>query len=265
MPKAPCQYGQWQPLTEVKKQDRGRQLAPFSARLRKCDEACQSRADTNKPIPNLQKLMQLTPLLVLLLAYLLGSIPFGFLLVKFASGSDIREVGSGGTGATNVTRKAGKAAGILTLVLDALKGACAVWLAQAFTGETVGDAWIIALSGLLAVVGHCFPVWLKFKAGKGVATGLGVFLVLAPFAVLIALGLFILLVWLTRYISLGSICAAAIVPVVVVFQHTMQSPLANIVPLMVSLCGTSALIIAKHSENIQRLLAGKENKFGAAS
>jgi len=203
---------------------------------------------------------QLNSLLALCLAYLLGSIPFGFLLVKFASGADIRAVGSGGTGATNVTRKAGKAAGILTLVLDALKGAAAVWLAQALAG----DAWIIAFAGLLAVIGHCFPVWLGFKAGKGVATGLGVFLVLAPFAVLVALGLFIVLVGLTRYISLGSICAALCVPIVVVLQHTLQTPLSNFSPLIVALGLASTIIIAKHYENIQRLLAGKENKFGVA-
>jgi glycerol-3-phosphate acyltransferase PlsY len=203
--------------------------------------------------------MTMVESMTLLLAYLLGSIPFGFLLVKFASGADIREVGSGGTGATNVTRKAGKGAGVATLLLDALKGAAAVWLAQSLTT----NAWVIACAGFLAVIGHCFPVWLKFKAGKGVATGLGVFLVLAPFAVLLAVVLFVLIVWRTRYISLGSICAAAFVPLVVVLLHTLRAPLPDFAPVVAALCA-SAVIIAKHHENIQRLLAGKENKFGAA-
>jgi glycerol-3-phosphate acyltransferase PlsY len=198
--------------------------------------------------------------MTLLLAYLLGAIPFGFLLVKLTSGADIRAVGSGGTGATNVTRKAGKGAGVLTLILDALKGAAAVWLAQSLTT----NAWVIAFAGFLAVIGHCFPVWLRFKAGKGVATGLGVFLVLAPLAVLLAVVLFVLIVWRTRYISLGSIGAAAFVPLAVVLLHNLRAPLPDFAPVVAALCASSAVIIAKHHENIQRLLAGKENKFGAA-
>src|SRR5215813_8787202 len=113
--------------------------------------------------------------LALLLAYLLGSIPFGFLVVKLKSGADIRETGSGGTGATNVSRKVGKIAGILTLALDALKGFAAVWIAHRLTGED-GVTWVVAGAAVLAIIGHCFPIWLNFKAGKGVATGLGVFL-----------------------------------------------------------------------------------------
>src|SRR5215475_15934300 len=142
--------------------------------------------------------MTLAEVASLIFAYTLGSIPFGYLIVKFTSGADIRETGSGGTGATNVSRKSGKAAGIVTLALDAFKGAAAVLVARWLTGEA-GTSWVVAAAAALAVVGHCYPVWLKFKAGKGVATGLGVFLAIAPWAVLAALAVFIVVVWRTRY------------------------------------------------------------------
>lgn len=198
----------------------------------------------------------------LIAAYLLGSIPFGFLIVKLASGSDIRETGSGGTGATNVTRKAGKGAGVVTLLLDALKGVAAVLVARWLTDET-GTSWVVAGAGVLAVIGHCFPVWLKFKAGKGVATGLGVFLAIVPWAVMAAFIVFAVVVWRTRFISLGSILAAAFVPLWVWAMHTWIEPIINFAPVMVALVASSAIIIAKHHENIQRLMAGTENKFGA--
>ena len=199
----------------------------------------------------------------LMIAYLLGSIPFGYLIVKLTSGADIRETGSGGTGATNVTRKAGKGAGIVTLVLDALKGFAAVWLARWLTGEP-GTSWIVAGAAVLAVLGHCFPVWLKFKAGKGVATGLGVFLAIVPWAVLAAIVLFIIVVWRTRFVSLGSIAAAAFIPLWTWIVHVWVEPVSGFVPILVALCASSAVIIAKHAENIRRLLAGNENKFGVA-
>lgn len=202
-------------------------------------------------------------MVALVIAYLLGSIPFGFLIVKLASGSDIRETGSGGTGATNVTRKAGKGAGVVTLVLDALKGVAAVLVAQWLTDETQ-TSWVVAGAGVLAVVGHCFPVWLKFKAGKGVATGLGVFLAIVPWAVLAAAIVFVVVVWRTRFISLGSVLAAAFVPMWVWFMHTWIEPVSHFAPIIVALSASSAIIIAKHYENIQRLMAGTENKFGAA-
>ena len=199
--------------------------------------------------------------LALILAYLLGSIPFGFLIVKLRSGADIRETGSGGTGATNVTRNAGKGAGIVTLLLDALKGVAAIWVARWLTDEA-GTSWVVAGAGVLAVVGHCFPVWLKFKAGKGVATGLGVFLAIVPWAVMAAAIVFLVVVWRTRFISLGSILAAAFVPLWVWAMHAWLEPISNFVPIIAALCASSAIIIAKHHENIQRLMAGKENKFG---
>ena len=202
-------------------------------------------------------------ILSLTLAYLLGSIPFGFLIVKMTSGADIRETGSGGTGATNVTRKAGKGAGIVTLIFDALKGFAAVTAARLLTGEE-GTSWVVAGAGVLAVVGHCFPVWLKFKAGKGVATGLGVFLAIVPWAVMAAVIVFVVIVWRTRFISLGSVLAAAFVPLWVWLFHTWLEPVSHFLPIIAALSASSAIIIAKHHENIQRLMAGTENKFGAA-
>ena len=194
----------------------------------------------------------------LLLAYLLGSIPFGFLLVKLKSGDDIRAVGSGGTGATNVSRKAGKGIGIATLVLDALKGTAAVLLAR----QLSGNEWVVAGAAVLAVVGHCFPVWLKFKAGKGVATGLGVFAVIAPWATLGAFVVFALIFWRTRYVSLGSVAAAASIPLWAVLQNQIGAPLAGFTATLTALVVVAAIIIAKHYENIQRLMAGQENKSG---
>ncbi|HEX9003319.1 MAG TPA: glycerol-3-phosphate 1-O-acyltransferase PlsY [Blastocatellia bacterium] len=202
-------------------------------------------------------------LLALLLAYLLGSVPFGFLIVKLKSGADVRHTGSGGTGATNVTRKAGKSAGIITLVLDALKGTAAVLVARWLTGEQ-GTSWVVAGAAVLAVVGHCFPVWLKFKAGKGVATGLGVFLAIVPWSVLAAAVVFLLIVWRTRFVSLGSVTAAAVVPLWTLIQHLLISPVADFAPILAALGAASAVIVAKHHENIQRLLAGTESKFGMA-
>jgi glycerol-3-phosphate acyltransferase PlsY len=199
--------------------------------------------------------------LALVVAYLLGSIPFGYLIVKLSSGADIRQTGSGGTGATNVTRKAGKVAGVVTLVLDALKGFAAVLIARWVTGED-GTSWVVAAAAVLAVVGHCFPLWLKFRAGKGVATGLGVFLAIVPWAVLAALAIFLVVVWRTRYVSLGSITAAAFVPLWTLLMQVWIEPISDFAPIMAGLCASSAVIIFKHSENIRRLAAGTENKFG---
>src|SRR5262245_15731497 len=172
--------------------------------------------------------------LALILAYLLGSIPFGYLIVKLRSGADIRQTGSGGTGATNVSRKAGKAAGVVTLALDALKGAAAVLVARWLTGDA-GTSWGVAEAAGLRVVGHCFPVWLGFKAGKGVATGLGVFLAIVPWAVLAAFLVFIVIVWRTRYVSLGSILAAAFIPLWTLLMHLWIEPVSDFAPIMFAL------------------------------
>lgn len=198
--------------------------------------------------------------LAVALAYLLGSIPFGFLIVRTAGRGDVRETGSGGTGATNVTRRAGRGAGLLTLALDALKGAAAVLVARWLLGE--GMSWGVAAAALAALVGHMFPVWLGFRGGKGVATGLGVFLVLSPLAVATAAVVFLLAVWLTRYVSLGSILASLTVPVGVWFWggHMGATP-ATLTPLLALALAAAALIIFMHRANINRLLRGTENRF----
>jgi len=147
-------------------------------------------------------------------AYLLGSIPFGLLVAKVFGSEDVRKAGSGNVGATNVARVAGPLAGVLTLVLDAAKGSAAVWLAAHVSGEAAG--WMV-LAGLAALIGHCFPVWLRFHGGKGVATAAGMFLMLSPLALLGSLLLFLVVVVLSRYVSLGSIAAAAAMPLLIYF------------------------------------------------
>ena len=148
----------------------------------------------------MRRIPLMRPALIILIAYLLGSIPFGYLIVRLRGGGDIRETGSGGTGATNVSRRAGQGAGILTLTLDAVKGAAAVILARIFLTPDYGINWWVAGAALAVVVGHIFPVWLGFRGGKGVATGLGAFLNLSPLAVACAGVVFLAIVWTTRYV-----------------------------------------------------------------
>jgi glycerol-3-phosphate acyltransferase PlsY len=198
---------------------------------------------------------------VVVLAYLLGSIPFGYLIVRLSGAGDVRETGSGGTGATNVTRRAGKWAGLLTLLLDALKGASAVLVARLVLTDDSGAGWWVAASALAAVAGHCFPVWLGFRGGKGVATGLGVFSVLAPLALLVALPAFALVVWATRDVSLGSITAAALVPLAVFLTGGRGGASAGTLPTLAAATAGGALIIFMHRANIGRLLRGEENKL----
>ena len=197
----------------------------------------------------------------LALAYLLGSIPFGFLLVRLLGGGDVRETGSGGTGATNVTRRAGKRAGLLTLLLDASKGAAAVLLARLLLAGEADGAWWVAASGAAAVVGHVFPVWLRFRGGKGVATGLGVFLVLAPLALLCALLAFAAVVWAWRYVSLGSITAACVLPLAVWALGGRDAGPTSATPALIVAAAGAALIIFMHRANIRRLLRGEESKL----
>jgi glycerol-3-phosphate acyltransferase PlsY len=195
--------------------------------------------------------ISLRPLLVVIIAYLSGSIPFGYLIVRKKLGADIRESGSGGTGATNVSRRAGKSAGIVTLVLDALKGSVAVLLAKTFAPDV---DWLIAAAAIAAIVGHMFPVWLGFRGGKGVATGVGIFLMLAPVAVLCAGIIFVIIVALTRYISLGSIVAAATIPLFVWLQTDSR-------PLLTAALVGALLIVFAHRGNIARLARGTESKI----
>lgn len=199
----------------------------------------------------------------MIVAYVLGSVPFGYLIVRARFGADIRETGSGGTGATNVSRRAGKQAGVLTLVLDALKGAAAVLFAYwILNNEQVSSiAWWTGFAGVIAIVGHMFPVWLGFRGGKGVATGVGVFLVLAPLAVTAAAFVFLLIVWATRYVSLGSIVAACSIPIFVLMQNAFIRPVEQVTPLVCTGLGCAALIVFAHRQNIGRLIQGTENKF----
>jgi len=189
-------------------------------------------------------------------AYLLGSIPFGLLVAKVFGGGDVRKAGSGNVGATNVARVAGPLAGILTLVLDAAKGSAAAWLAAHFSGEVAG--WMV-LAGLAALIGHCFPVWLRFHGGKGVATAAGVFLMLSPLALLGSLLLFLIVVMFSRYVSLGSIAAAAAMPLLIYFLWAPH----HAPPLIVTFGAFAAamLIVYKHDTNIQRLVEGREPRF----
>ena len=192
----------------------------------------------------------MTRIIVVVVAYLLGSIPFGYLIVRRKIGADIRETGSGGTGATNVSRRAGKTAGVLTLLLDAAKGCAAVLIAKALTG----DDWVIAAAAIAALVGHIFPVWLGFRGGKGVATGVGIFLVLAPIALLCAGVIFVAIVALTRYVSLGSIIAALLIPVFVWWQTDLRS-------LLTAAIVAAALIVFAHRGNIKRLASRTESRI----
>ena len=192
--------------------------------------------------------------ITIIVGYFLGSIPVGYLIVNARTGGDIRKTGSGGTGATNVSRRAGKGAGILTLALDALKGSAAVIIAAVVVRDTNHAAWWIGIAGIAAMVGHIFPVWLGFRGGKGVATGVGVFLVLTPVAVLISGLLFVIIVVFTRYVSLGSMLGAVAVPA---FAWLLNYG----TPLVFTTLFGAALIIYAHRQNIQRLITGTENKF----
>ena len=192
----------------------------------------------------------MTRIIVVIVAYLIGSIPFGYLIVRGRVGADIRQTGSGGTGATNVSRRAGKAAGVVTLVLDALKGSAAVLIAARLTHSD----WIIAAAAIAVLVGHIFPVWLGFRGGKGVATGAGVFLVLAPVALLCAGVLFLAIVFFTRYVSLGSILAAATIPLFVWLQSDSR-------PLLIAAVLGALLIVFAHRRNIGRLAHGTESRI----
>jgi glycerol-3-phosphate acyltransferase PlsY len=191
-------------------------------------------------------------------AYLLGSIPFGLLIVKALGGPDIREIGSGNIGAANVARNAGNLAGILTLVFDAAKGYFAVWLASRCAAGNV--RWMM-VAAVFAVIGHMFPAWLGFKGGKGVATGLGVFIPICWQAVAAGIALWLLVVIFWRYSSLGSISAATALPL---FVYLLYAP-GHAPPEIVTF-GTvviAVLVIFKHHTNIERLIAGEEPRLGA--
>jgi acyl phosphate:glycerol-3-phosphate acyltransferase len=211
-------------------------------------------------------------------SYLLGSIPFGYLLVRIFRGEDVRQSGSGNIGATNVLRKS-PVLGVLTLLLDALKGSFAVLAAIKASLPLVDRGSIAqiptwrdslplsssdlavgaATAALFAVLGHMFPVWLKFRGGKGVATALGAFAIIAPKSVLLSAAVFLVLVLALRYVSLGSIAAVAAFPNIARLLHEY----ANAPAALALMSFTSVLIILKHHANIRRLLAGTENRLGS--
>lgn len=198
----------------------------------------------------------MSTVLVLPAAYLLGAIPFGYLLVKWKTGRDVRASGSGNIGATNVLRTTGRAWGITTLVLDILKGTAAVWLASRLTDGNI--AWMSA-AAVTAMLGHIYPVFLGFRGGKAVATFVGVFLYLTPLPLLAVLVVFAGTVAWTRFISLGSVTAAITFPLAVwLIEHP---PL----PVMLAALAGAVFIVYRHRENIQRLRSGNEHTFSLGS
>jgi acyl phosphate:glycerol-3-phosphate acyltransferase len=195
-------------------------------------------------------------------AYLLGSIPFGYLLMRFFRKQDIRSIGSGNIGATNVIRSGAHGLGIATFILDVLKGGAAVWL-----GGYLASLWMPtvplrtaeAFAAFCAVLGHMFPIWLKFRGGKGVATGFGVFLFICPWAALASIATFFAVFGITRYVAIASIVGAAAFPVFAWFLLSGERP-----PFFFAAAiAVSLLIIVKHHTNIRRLFAGTEYRFGA--
>jgi glycerol-3-phosphate acyltransferase PlsY len=205
--------------------------------------------------------MLLAVLLIVAVAYLLGSIPTGYLLVRLFRDEDIRSVGSGNIGATNVMRSGGRGLGVATFLLDMLKGCAAVWIGGVLAAALAPDMALRnaqALAAICAVVGHMFPVWLHFRGGKGVATGFGVFLVAAPLAALAAIAVFAIVLLLSRYVSLASILGAASFPFFAWLLIGGDKPAFFIAAQII----VALFIIIKHHQNIRRLLSGNENRIG---
>ena len=218
-------------------------------------------------------------LIIVVVSYLLGSIPFGYLLVRIFRGQDVRNTGSGNIGATNVARTGSRGLAIATLLLDALKGYMAVafafWLAGShrFTAGNIQPSiydsspqmidsrtifLLAAVAAFCALLGHMFTVWLRFRGGKGVATAAGAFVALAPKSLLLSLLLFAIVFALTRYVSLGSIIAAASFPWFVLWLNPAER---NTAPILLVITASSALVMVRHKDNIRRLLSGTENRF----
>ena len=185
-------------------------------------------------------------------AYLLGGVPFGYLFVRFALGKDIRTMGSGNIGATNVHRSAGGKAGVVVLLLDILKAFVAVWFAGLVTH---GNALAMGLAAMAVMVGHSFPVFLRFKGGKAVACCVGAFLYIAPLAVLAIVPVFVLIVAISKYISLASILSVLLFPIILMLV-AHPAP-----PILIASVFAALLIAYRHKANIQRILAGNENVF----
>jgi glycerol-3-phosphate acyltransferase PlsY len=193
----------------------------------------------------------MNPLLSLAIAYLLGAIPFGYLLVRWKTGADVRATGSGNIGATNVLRTTGKLAGVATLLLDIAKGWFAVWIAGRLTGQ---DLFWMSAAALTVMAGHAYPVFLGFKGGKAVASFVGAFLCLTPWALAVEVIIFVVIVAWTRHISMGSIVGAATFPLAIWLVMKLAIP-------AVAATIAGAFVIYRHSSNIQRLRAGTESRF----
>lgn len=195
-------------------------------------------------------------ILAAVIAFLLGSIPFGLIVVRLMTGTDVRATGSGNIGATNVLRTAGRGAGVLTLVLDAAKGWLAVWIASRLTN---GDVAWMSLAAVAVLVGHAFSPWLKFQGGKSVASFIGAFGLLTPLPVLGVTLIFVLVVVFTRYLSLGSVIAAGLFPLACwMILHPSW-------PVLIASIAAAVLIVGRHRGNIERIRAGNERvfRFGA--
>lgn len=187
----------------------------------------------------------------IILAYFIGSIPFALILARRWGATDLRSIGSGNLGAANVMRASGVTAGVLVALLDVAKGAGSVWLAVILSK----DSAVPAAAGLAAIVGHIYPVWLRFRGGKGVATACGAFAVLTPLAILPALAVFTAAVWLTRYISLGSVVASIALPPL---AYALGSP----APTVLAAIAASTIIVFRHRSNVLRLRMGTERRLG---
>lgn len=190
------------------------------------------------------------------IGYLLGSIPFGYLLVRIFRGEDVRASGSGNIGATNVARSS-RALGVATLLLDAGKGAAAVLIVRAFF---TGSKLALTAAAFCAVVGHMFPIWLKFRGGKGVATGFGSFVLIAPKSIVLIAGIFVVMAAAFRYVSLGSVTAAVAFPLLSWVLRDYIDPRQ-----LACFAAASLLIVCKHRDNVRRLLTGTEPKLGATT
>jgi glycerol-3-phosphate acyltransferase PlsY len=188
---------------------------------------------------------------VIAAAYLIGSIPFALILSR-RWGADLRQVGSGNMGAANVMRASGVFAGVLVAALDMAKGAASVWIAS----RVSDSAELPAAAGLAAILGHIYPIWLRFRGGKGVATACGVFSMLTPLAVPPALALFALTVWFTQYISLGSVLASMALPPL---AYALGSP----APAVIAASAAAAIIVFRHRSNVLRVWLGTERRLGA--
>ncbi len=191
-------------------------------------------------------------ILLVLTAYLLGSLPTALLVVRQVTGDDVRRKGSGNVGATNALRAAGWKAGVAVTLIDVAKGALSVWLMQRYNPES---AWVAAAM-LAAVIGHCYPVWLKFRGGKGVAAGFGAFLVIAPLSALAALGVWVVVLVVSRWVALASMVASAVFPLALKLVDRPDTV------TLVSVSAAAVLIIFRHSSNIRKMLSGEEVKVG---